>query len=178
MSQRTRTIHAKTPRSIEVEHEELLEELARLASIPGEVGAAAGSVSEVLRPHFERETVLALPPLGILRALEEDPVGTDSQEVRDLVHDLRGELPTMLREHRQIMRALERLSVMAAKAGEVEGVDFTEKLRLHAQLEEEVLYPAALLIGRFLDEHSAMSRGKGPAQGRRRSRATRIPREG
>ena len=56
----------------------------------------------------------------------------------------------MLQEHRAIVGALEGL-VKAAKAeNKLEYVHFAEKLMLHAQNEEEVLYPAAILVGEYL----------------------------
>lgn len=154
----------ETPHSIEVEHEELMEELARLERAPGDPGAAAGSAARTLRPHFEKETVLVLPPLEVRESLDGGRMEADPQEVRALVRDLRLELPKMLREHRRIDRALEQLADVARRTRAVEGLAFAEKLRLHAEMEEEVLYPAALPRGRFLEERARRSR---PASRRR-----------
>ncbi len=169
-------MRARTPRSVEVEHEELLDQLTRLVETSGDVGAAARTVAEVLRPHFERETILALPPLGALPSLDVARVSGNTREVRDLVHRLRRELPRMLREHRQVGRALERLAASAQRTGNAEGIAFAEKLRLHAEMEEEVLYPTALLIGRFLDEHAARADSSAPRGARRRSGIRRSTR--
>jgi hypothetical protein len=55
---------------------------------------------------------------------------------------LRPNFPRMLAEHKDIVTALEKLIEAAAR--------FAEKLVLHARTEEEVSYPTAILIGRYL----------------------------
>jgi len=46
---------------------------------------------------------------------------------------------------------LERLAEVAREEGRVDLVRFVEKLKHHAALEEEVLYPAAVLVGKYLE---------------------------
>jgi len=53
----------------------------------------------------------------------------------------------MLAEHRGILEALNRLRDAAARAGRSDIVAFAETLTEHAQTEEEVMYPAAVLVG-------------------------------
>ena len=53
----------------------------------------------------------------------------------------------MLAEHERIVGALAKLRAAARAAGAVEYERFAEALVLHAQTEEQVLYPAAILIG-------------------------------
>jgi hypothetical protein len=43
------------------------------------------------------------------------------------------------------------LKAAAQSEGQTQYARFAEKLVLHAKTEEEVLYPAAILIGNFLD---------------------------
>jgi hypothetical protein len=68
-------------------------------------------------------------------------------EVLPMTRRLRAELPAMLAEHGQIVAALEQLrsAARAEQRGEYE--EFADALILHAQTEELVLYPAALLVG-------------------------------
>ena len=56
----------------------------------------------------------------------------------------------MLREHKAVVAALNKLVSAAKKKKLPELARFAEKLMLHAQTEEEVVYPAAILIGDFL----------------------------
>jgi len=46
--------------------------------------------------------------------------------------------------------ALEKLVAAARQEGKPEYALFADKLMLHAQNEEEVLYPAAILVGEYL----------------------------
>ena len=56
----------------------------------------------------------------------------------------------MLEEHKAILVALRHLKEAAQRAGHADIVAFAEQLALHAQTEEEVMYPAAVLVGRYL----------------------------
>jgi cell division septum initiation protein DivIVA len=70
--------------------------------------------------------------------------------VRAMTDRLEKDLPQMLDEHKAIVAALERLAEVAKKEKKMECVRFSEKLVLHARTEEEVLYPAAILIGKYI----------------------------
>ena len=61
------------------------------------------------------------------------------------------ELDQMLKEHKEIVARLKILTEAALKENKLEYVQFAEKLALHAQTEEEVLYPAAILVGKYLE---------------------------
>jgi hypothetical protein len=56
----------------------------------------------------------------------------------------------MLKEHKQITTALKKLVIEAKKEKKLDYVKFANKLILHAQTEEEVYYPASILIGKYL----------------------------
>lgn len=56
----------------------------------------------------------------------------------------------MLAEHRDIVAALTKLVDAARAENRPEVIQFAEKLMLHAQTEEQVSYPTALLIGRYV----------------------------
>lgn len=74
------------------------------------------------------------------------------KEVLGLTNRLKAELGQMLEEHKSIVAALEVLSIAAKKANKVEYVEFAKALTLHAQTEEEVSYPTAILIGEYIRE--------------------------
>jgi hemerythrin superfamily protein len=63
---------------------------------------------------------------------------------------LKAELPQMLAEHKAIVMALKNLIAVAEEEDAPELVRFAEKLMLHAQNEEEVAYPTAILVGEYL----------------------------
>ena len=56
----------------------------------------------------------------------------------------------MLAEHKDLVAALEKLIEAAVAEKKPEQAHFGEKLVLHAHTEEQVSYPTAILIGRYL----------------------------
>ena len=56
----------------------------------------------------------------------------------------------MIEEHNEIVAALNNLIDVSKKENKIEFVQFAEKLKLHAKTEEQVLYPTAILIGKYL----------------------------
>jgi hypothetical protein len=62
----------------------------------------------------------------------------------------RTELPQMLGEHKAIVAALHHLVDAAKRENQMEYARFAEKLLLHAETEEEVFYPTAILLGEYL----------------------------
>ena len=71
-------------------------------------------------------------------------------DVLKMTDKLKAELPTMLKEHEAIVSALNDLVRIARSEGRQEYIHFAEKLKLHAQTEEQVSYPTAILIGEYI----------------------------
>ena len=135
------------PQSLQTEHQAIHDALAEATRIPGPVGAAARELAAVLGPHFTRENEIALPPLGLLAALAAGEKPADMAEALAMSDALRKELPRMLQEHTKIRGAAEKLRAAAQKEKASPYEHFAEELALHARSEEEVLYPAAILVG-------------------------------
>jgi hypothetical protein len=72
------------------------------------------------------------------------------RDVLSMTDRLRAELPHMLDEHKAIVAALRQLIAAAKSENQMAYARFAEKLILHAQTEEEVLYPMAIVIGEYL----------------------------
>lgn len=140
----------RTPASIREEHREIHGMLERAARESGRVGATARALVATLDPHFRREEEIATPPLALLVPLSRGPVTPDMRRVLPMTRALERELPQMLAEHRRIGAARERFEIAARRAGRVEYVRLAETLARHAQQEEEILYPAAILVGRYV----------------------------
>lgn len=138
------------PPSLKAEHEELHAELARATRAGGRSGEAANAVAKLMHPHFVKEEEYALPPLGLLTALSRGQIESGMAEVIKMTDKLEAELPHMLAEHKDIVAALETLVEAAKAENKLDYVRFAEKLMAHARTEEEVSYPTALLIGRYL----------------------------
>jgi hemerythrin superfamily protein len=138
------------PQSLKTEHEELHAELVKGTKESGMVGEAAEAVARVLHPHFLKEEEYALPPLGLLSTLAKGTATTDIEPALKMTNRLKRDLGQMLEEHKAIVAQLENLTDAARKEKKSAYIRFAEKLVLHARMEEEVLYPAAILIGEYL----------------------------
>jgi hypothetical protein len=138
------------PKPMKIEHDELHSDLVKATKAGGKTAEAAKEVATVLHSHFVKEEEYALPPLGLLVALSEDKFDTSMAEVLKLTDKLEAELPTMLSEHKDIVAALKKLVDAARTENRPDVVHFAEKLMLHAQTEEQVSYPTAILVGRYV----------------------------
>ncbi len=144
---------ATIPASLKAEHDELHHELAAATKAPGSVGEAAREVASLLHPHFVDEEAFALPPLGVLAKLARGDRVSDVASVTAMTSRLKAELPRMLAEHRTITAALRQLEAAARSTGDEARMRLAQKIIAHAQAEEEVMYPAAILVGEYLRQH-------------------------
>lgn len=144
------TTHFEIPPSLQADHKELHETLVKYTKLTGKTGTAAKEVAKLLHPHFVKEEEYALPQLGLLPALAKGEASADMKEAVAMGDKLKKDFEQMLSEHRQIVDALDKLQKAAKEERRPEVVRFTEALKLHAQTEEEVLYPAAILISEYL----------------------------
>jgi hypothetical protein len=145
------------PSSIRTEHEHLHHQLDAAIAAGGKTGERAKAVADVLGPHFEEEEAYAMPPLGLLGALAQGE-SLREEQVRQAIamsERLRTEYEEMLREHVQIQVALSALALAATEEHKADHVAFAEALMMHAQSEEQLLYPTTLLIGEYLELRQA-----------------------
>lgn len=141
----------KIPQSLKAEHAELHQELANAIGAGGKVAETAKVVGELLDAHFVKEEEYALPPLGLLSSLAEGEVTPEMRKAIAMSNKLKADLPHMLQEHKAIVAALNNLIDAAKQENKPKHAQFAEKLTLHAQNEEEVLYPAAIIVGEYLN---------------------------
>lgn len=137
----------RIPASVRAEHQEIHQSLLAATRASGEVGVAARALAAVLDPHFIREEQIALPPLGLLAPLARGERSRAMRAVLPLTDSLRAEMPRMLREHQAIHAATVRLRDVARARGNLPVQRLADQLLLHAQSEEQMMYPAALLVG-------------------------------
>jgi hemerythrin HHE cation binding domain-containing protein len=143
-------MNLQIPAPLKREHDELHAQLVRATNEPGVVGEAAREVARLLRPHFVKEEEFGLPPLGLLSEVARGAVRADMAEALAMTRRIKAELPAMFAEHRLIAAALEVLRREARRAGRRDVEEFADALQRHAETEELVLYPAAVLLGEHL----------------------------
>ncbi len=138
------------PASLRIEHEELHQELSAATKLSGRTAQAARRVAEVLHPHFVSEEEYALPPLGLLSTLATGKATSEMRDVLGMTDKLKANVARMLEEHKAIVGALDELRRAAQDENHPEVIRFAEKLKVHAETEEQVLYPAAILVGEYV----------------------------
>jgi hypothetical protein len=139
------------PASIQGDHDSLRTRMKRAMREQGKTGEFAREIMQVMDGHMMREEKFALKPLGLLRILGRGETPRDLADALEMVRGLKREMPQMMDEHRQIAELLRRMASAAEAEGRQEYVALAEEIILHAHLEEDVLYPAAMLVGAYAD---------------------------
>ena len=137
----------RIPSSLRKEHEEIMQSLRIASKMNDETGNAVRELMKSLEPHFEKEEKYAMPALGALPELVSGDKIRDLKEIADLQGALLQEYETMFQEHEILRRWIEQAKKEAYREHHEETVDLLDALAHHAKVEEEVLYPAALLAG-------------------------------
>ena len=143
------------PASLLADHDGLSRALGKLAEATGPLAEVAAEVDERLRVHAVREEALALPLLAVLPALAAGEIPDDPTHLVALARELRRELPRFLDEHIAIVGVVERLLEMGQEVDRPDAVELAREVMRHAELEEEILYPAAILTGEILESRLA-----------------------
>ncbi|HEX6249861.1 MAG TPA: hemerythrin domain-containing protein [Gemmatimonadaceae bacterium] len=138
------------PGSMRVEHAEIHRSLVAATQAVGAVGQAARELEERLAPHFMREEQIALPPLGLLEALARGESSPEMRSVLPMTDSLSSEWAQMVREHEAIGAAAVRLEQVARETGNADVERLAQGIQLHAKTEEEIFYPAAILVGEIV----------------------------
>ena len=143
-------MNIRVPAPISAEHHALQIDLDRASKSGGMTGAAAQEIVRLLHTHMAKEEEVALAPLALLKQLAQGELDASAEATRLLTDRFESEYPNLLKEHFAIVQALNRLADAADSEGLPEHMRLAEKLSAHINMEEEILYPAALLLARYL----------------------------
>ena len=143
-------IDPEYPESAPPAHRELREILSRAVKEGGRTAVAAEAVRGVLYPHMRLEEAFAAPPLSILPRLAAGEIAPDMEKIIPISEMMKIQLPRMLEQHRLIVSALKVLLRAATEENHPAYVQFAQKVMQHAQQEEEILYPAAIIVGEYV----------------------------
>jgi len=95
---------------------------------------------------------LSIPVLGVLQPYVN---GTLTEEAKNqaiqISQQFKQEYPTMLEEHKQIVAALDNLENIAMQENRQDVISFIADLKNHAMNEEQITYPATIVIGELLE---------------------------
>lgn len=144
----------KIPNAITHGHEILCAELEDVIAEGGKPSEKAKSIKEAMEAHFKKEEEYALPPLGLLIALTEGGWEISTEEAIKMADNLKSNMTEVIEEHKKIAEILKELKLIAEETDSFVTKQFCKSLTLHMELEDEVLYPATLLIGKYLKKIS------------------------
>lgn len=135
------------PRSIAEEHEEIMKAISGYSQLHDKTGQAIRGLQVVLKPHFEKETLIVMPVLGSLPVLVTEERPKDLKEIAEAQGAIFQEYEGMFREHAEIRNLISQAKKLSIQEKHRDVADFLDSLEHHTRVEEEVLYPAALLAG-------------------------------
>jgi hypothetical protein len=136
-------------------HDEARAELVRATMEGGRIAKAGKRVAELCLPHFEHEEKGVFPVLALLPYLEQGNLRPEMLDVMPLIHNFRAKHDAINDHHQLIVSAIEQLLQAAHKEKNREFAEFAYNMRVHERIEDEVIYPTIVLIGKYLQEKLA-----------------------
>lgn len=140
----------KTPKSLQDDHQVLLSELKQVASLESGVAENAKNVANAFEAHFNREENTVLPQLSLLMAIAEGNWNIDTKEALLENNILLNEFRDLKNEHKKIFDAAKEMIRVAEKEKNSDAKKIAESIMLHIQVEEEVSYPAIMMISKYI----------------------------
>lgn len=142
----------KTPKSLHNDHQALLSELDQIASLKSGVAENAKNVANAFKSHFYREERTVLPQLSLLMAIAEGNWDIDTKEALLKNNILLEEFHDLKKEHQEIFDAAKEMIKVAENEKNNDAKKIAESIILHIQVEEEVSYPAIMMISKYLEK--------------------------
>lgn len=140
----------KTPKSLKDDHQVLLSELNNIAQPKTELGENAKIVASAFQSHVYREEKTVLPHLSLLMTIAEGKWNIETKEALLENNILQKEFQDLKIEHKKILEAAQEMIKTAKREKNKEGKKIAEAIILHIQVEEEVSYPAIMMINKYL----------------------------
>jgi hypothetical protein len=140
------------PKGLLLGHDEVRAELVRATEMQGRVGDAAAEVARLCLPHFEHEEKSLFPILSILPEMAAGIVRPEMAEILPMVSAFKAWHETADEQHQSIANAIHGMLVAAYREDNREIIEFGYCLRVHERLEDDVIYPTALMIGNYVQD--------------------------
>lgn len=144
-----------SPNALRLSHDEARAEFVRASMEGGRIARAGKRVAQLCLPHFEHEEKSIFPVLALLPYLERGNLRPEMMNVMPLIYDFRSKQDALDGHHQLIESAIEDLLQAAHKEKNREFTEFAYSLRVHEMVEDEVVYPTVVLIGKYLQEKLA-----------------------
>jgi hypothetical protein len=132
------------------EHAELMGSLRELSQSKLKTGKAVSNLLAVLEPHFEKEERVVMPLLALAHKLAEgEKVRFDA--IPSAVNEIGIEYGRMFTEHVAIRKLAAKAKDAAASDKNSEAVETLDWLSHHAEIEEAIVYPLAMLAAKLFN---------------------------
>lgn len=140
----------EVPSSIKLTHKTLLEQLHNITLYEDKSTETAVKLEELMQHHFSEEEDFILPLLGLLPMLTKDEVPPHNKEIIALSEKVQSHLDHMSAEHQLITAYIKELKAVTSAENLQQILDFENEILKHAKSEEEVFFPASILVGNYL----------------------------
>ena len=140
----------EVPSSIKKTHVHVLEQIHMMALYKDSSGSVAKKLEDLMQHHFREEEDFILPSLGLLPLLASGQEPGQSEDIILLSEKARSMLNHMSVEHQLINAYIAELKEASSKESLPEIIKFENEVLNHATSEEEVFFPASILVGKYL----------------------------
>ncbi len=144
-------VNLQTPGPLKEEHQTFHNELLKAIETGGELGNIALQIDKILNPHFKLEEEYAFPPLALMVPLSQGKIDLVMKDALGIIKQLKKELQKLTNDHLKIIQILKDFDNAVEAEKKTEFAQFSQKLTHHARAEEGILYPAAILIGEYIN---------------------------
>ena len=138
------------PSSLKNTHAKILDHVHQLTFAKDSSVQVALKLEELMLHHFKEEENIILPPLGLLPTLAKGKIPKESKDLTLFTDQLKTQMDHMSAEHQLIKAYIEELKQASKKENLSAIVTFENEVSQHAISEEEVFFPASILVGEYL----------------------------
>jgi hypothetical protein len=136
--------------ALRLAHDEARAAFGRAKTEEGPIAHAAKRAAQLYLPHFEREEKALFPVLELVPELAQGHVRLEMAKLLPPISQFGVRHDPLKIEHQWILSAVDDLLRTAHMEKNKELVDIAHTLKEHERIEDEVAYPAAMMIGNYL----------------------------
>ena len=140
----------EVPSSIKETHLAILERIQKMTMYNDSSAGIAMKLDSLMQHHFKEEEDLILPPLGLLPSLANDQMPEQTKDVIRLSENIKTMMTHMSVEHQLIAAYIKELKQASTMENQAEIMEFEKEVIKHAVSEEEIFFPAAIMVGEYL----------------------------
>jgi hypothetical protein len=140
-----------SPDSLMMAHNILERELEQALNAGGLAGVVAQNTAKALNVHFKDEEQTVFPLMSLIPSLPGGRALPEVEDVQMLKYRLEAAMPGLLEDHRIITEAVRDIADASRGGDGGRLARFSDLLQLHTRTEEQIHFPAAILIGETLE---------------------------